>query len=578
MSAAHGGANAGGADDDDRPLSDAMSNDGDGSEVSFGGSDADAATGTNEQSSPPAPAARPTAAGGAAGAGRAGGDAGLASFRLGGNAAPATDRLQNLPHDQAHAVEDAAHFATPRDATVGRAVASSATASATTAGPTGAAGVVKNQPFDAAYEVPDDDAKPKPGGKADALAQSKRGELKNQPSDVFVDVEDDDETPAASGGGASPGQSPSAAASRPGASALPGKNPVAGVPGIARPLQNNPNDAAIDVASSASGASPAASPGGSTAGSPSASMVARQQQPTPQAKPAAAAAAGASATAAAAAAGGARVTGSLAGRPAESDDDDDEDEEDELTDDEDGEGDGSDAHRGGASPGTAGAAGTGNTPAYNPDEYASILPQVSQEIKDLFGFITSFQPHQIECPTKLRPFVPDFIPCIGDIDAFCKIPPPDGKPDNLGLVVLDEPTCPQSNATVVKNAVRSSLKISMGPPVVDSVEEAHTRPAVLDRWIADVKNVRKPQTNVSYSKPMPDITQLLQEWPAEFEAALSSSDLALPPPNIDLDIFQYVKLLCSLVDIPTHTNQIESLHLMFSLYLDFRQNQHFQHS
>jgi intraflagellar transport protein 46 len=296
------------------------------------------------------------------------------------------------------------------------------------------------------------------------------------------------------------------------------------------------------------------------------------------------AAANANANAGAGAGGGARVQGSLTKPAEESDDEDEELEEDE-------EDDGSELSSGGspqysAGGGSAGGGGSaagggganGNTPVYNPDDYAFILPKVSMEIRDLFGYITAFQPTVIECPTKLRPFVPDFIPCIGDIDAFCKIPPPDGKPDNLGLVVLDEPSCPQSNATVVKNAVRSSLKISIGPPVVDSVEEAHARGAVLDRWIADIKNIRKPQTNVNYSKPMPDITQLLQEWPPEFEAALSVSDLALPPPNIDLDIFQYVRMLCSLVDIPTHANLVESLHLMFSVYLDFRANQHFQHA
>jgi intraflagellar transport protein 46 len=66
-------------------------------------------------------------------------------------------------------------------------------------------------------------------------------------------------------------------------------------------------------------------------------------------------------------------------------------------------------------------------------------------------------------------------------------------------------------------------------------------------------------------------------WPQEVEDLLSG-DLQLPGSQIDLDMFQYVRVLCAILDIPTHTNLIESLHVMFTLYLEFRANQHFQHA
>lgn len=41
-----------------------------------------------------------------------------------------------------------------------------------------------------------------------------------------------------------------------------------------------------------------------------------------------------------------------------------------------------------------------------------------------------------EIDTKLRAFIPDYIPAIGEVDAFLKMPRPDGKPENLGLHIL----------------------------------------------------------------------------------------------------------------------------------------------
>ena len=57
--------------------------------------------------------------------------------------------------------------------------------------------------------------------------------------------------------------------------------------------------------------------------------------------------------------------------------------------------------------------------AYNPKDYEN-LP-VSAEIKELFAYITRFSPQIQELETKLKPFIPDYIPAVGDIDAFIKV-------------------------------------------------------------------------------------------------------------------------------------------------------------
>ena len=46
---------------------------------------------------------------------------------------------------------------------------------------------------------------------------------------------------------------------------------------------------------------------------------------------------------------------------------------------------------------------------------------MSAEMKDLFKHISRYTPQTVELDTKLKPFIPEFIPAIGDIDAFLKV-------------------------------------------------------------------------------------------------------------------------------------------------------------
>lgn len=215
---------------------------------------------------------------------------------------------------------------------------------------------------------------------------------------------------------------------------------------------------------------------------------------------------------------------------------------------------------------------------YNPAKYARVNASASRAMQDLFGFITRYEPFAAELPAKLRPFVPDYIPAIGDLDPFVKIPRPDHEQDGLGLYVVDEPTIPQSNPAVVLLELNATNAHGVAAEVVDSLENAANRPEVIDRWISDIKKVhyKKALPTVNYQRPMPDIETLMQVWPQQFEEMLNS-DVAFPPSHIDLDLDQYVRTLCAILDIPTYTSLIDSLHVMFTLYEEFRSNQHFQH-
>ena len=56
---------------------------------------------------------------------------------------------------------------------------------------------------------------------------------------------------------------------------------------------------------------------------------------------------------------------------------------------------------------------------YNPSDYEHLA--VSSEIKQIFSYITYYTPQIIDIEMKLKPFIPDYIPAVGDIDAFIKV-------------------------------------------------------------------------------------------------------------------------------------------------------------
>ncbi|KAJ3103651.1 Intraflagellar transport protein 46 [Phlyctochytrium bullatum] len=213
---------------------------------------------------------------------------------------------------------------------------------------------------------------------------------------------------------------------------------------------------------------------------------------------------------------------------------------------------------------------------------------ISEEMKELFQYINRYKPQEIDLEPMLKPFIPDYIPAIGDIDAFIKIPRPDQKPDTLGLTVLDEPAGKQSDPTVLDLHLRAvSKSIAPVPQVVRSLDSVslRTNPKPLENWIRNVKELHtaKPPPSVHYSRRMPDIEELMQAWPPEMEELLKTAEL--PSPELDMPLAQYVRLVSAILDIPapsttqsqnagakdgkkrSPTSNIEALHVLFTLYL-----------
>ncbi|RZF32127.1 hypothetical protein LSTR_LSTR003990 [Laodelphax striatellus] len=192
---------------------------------------------------------------------------------------------------------------------------------------------------------------------------------------------------------------------------------------------------------------------------------------------------------------------------------------------------------------------------YDPREYEHLA--VSSDVKDVFKFITCYTPQSVELEYKLKPFVPDFIPAVGDIDAFIKVSRPDSVVDDIGLRVLDEPCANQSEPAVLYLQLRAGTKQTSAKPcrsafininlkswVVKKVEDAEKNPKAIDRWIRDISELHKskPAPNVHYTKPMPDVDNLMQEWPSDFEERLNQ--IGLPIGDLDCDLLTYVDIVC----------------------------------
>lgn len=214
---------------------------------------------------------------------------------------------------------------------------------------------------------------------------------------------------------------------------------------------------------------------------------------------------------------------------------------------------------------------------YNSKDYAYLQGQVSNEVSELFESIDRYKAHDIELESTLKCFIPEYIPAIGEMDAFLKMGRPDGKGDDLGLRAIDEPSATQSDSTVLELQLRAiSKRQAAGDVAVRSIENAAKNPSEINKWITSINELHrsKPPPQVHYRKSMPDIEQLMDVWPEEFEEALNK--MALPHVDLDMPLEEYAKIICALVDIPVYEGAlVESLHVLFTLYLEFKNNQHF---
>ena len=148
---------------------------------------------------------------------------------------------------------------------------------------------------------------------------------------------------------------------------------------------------------------------------------------------------------------------------------------------------------------------------YDPREFDHL--NVNQEISSIFSYIQKYKAQTIILDYKLKPFIPDYIPAVGDIDAFLKVTTPDESKEKLGLIVLDEPQAGQSDPNVLDLQLRALTKHSAGKTSRSKkVTGGEVAGREVEKWIHDISDLHrsKPPPSVNYRHPMPDIDKLMQ--------------------------------------------------------------------
>jgi len=214
--------------------------------------------------------------------------------------------------------------------------------------------------------------------------------------------------------------------------------------------------------------------------------------------------------------------------------------------------------------------------------------------------VDAYTPTHTRHATPLKPFVPAFIPAVGEIDAFVKPPRPDGADDGLGARVLDEPgakqTDPAAFALRLRHAARLRGEVSRAPTRdggdvgndgVASVAFPERDPARLTSWIETVGGLHASGTGVAgsppcgvasaavpsvrYSRNMPDVESLMQAWDGDTEEVLRGLS-RLPDASTPMPLRKRAELACATLGVPVYENLVESTHVVFSTYLAFKNN------
>lgn len=102
---------------------------------------------------------------------------------------------------------------------------------------------------------------------------------------------------------------------------------------------------------------------------------------------------------------------------------------------------------------------------------------------------------------------------MGEVDAFLKIPRPDGEMEKLGLGILDEPKLNQSKRAVLDLMLAEHGKVHRKDyKEVHAIENAHKNPREIQNWVNNVGKIisNRHAATVQYSSRMPHIDSLMQ--------------------------------------------------------------------
>ncbi|XP_034474007.1 intraflagellar transport protein 46 homolog [Drosophila innubila] len=222
-----------------------------------------------------------------------------------------------------------------------------------------------------------------------------------------------------------------------------------------------------------------------------------------------------------------------------------------------------------------------------PDKWEQLPLQ--PDLKEIFPYILKYTPQTIETPYHLQPFIPEFVPAVGDVDAMLKVQAPallqpqrqrelDEHLQRLGLMVLDEPSGSQSEPSLLNMKLRSVLSGSRGRNPRNASYSATLVPTArsakdIERWIGEVEQVHMTQSMYD-AQPRKDIDALLEDWPRSFadtatKDALDEAYRSCLQQQISLS--DYVRVLCERFNVEgpleTQSDYIHNVQTLFALYL-----------
>ncbi|KAE9526706.1 hypothetical protein AGLY_013354 [Aphis glycines] len=187
-----------------------------------------------------------------------------------------------------------------------------------------------------------------------------------------------------------------------------------------------------------------------------------------------------------------------------------------------------------------------------------------------------YYPQKTKLEFKLQPFIPDYLPAVGDADAFIKVIAPDPSIQaGLGLEYLDEPCLNQSDPCLLNLQLRASSSSSSKSLVVKKLESAEKNPKVIDQWIRDINELNRGKTSTFFysncivhtdflrvNRKMPDVETIMEPWMGGSDQ--KNKDM---PDFENADLLTLIDEVCDYFEIPKTDTKIESLHLLFSVYL-----------
>ncbi|RZC39347.1 intraflagellar transport protein 46 -like, partial [Asbolus verrucosus] len=129
---------------------------------------------------------------------------------------------------------------------------------------------------------------------------------------------------------------------------------------------------------------------------------------------------------------------------------------------------------------------------------------VNSETREVFQYITKYIPQTMNLDHRFKPFVPEFLPAVGDIDAFLKVIPPSATvagenfaaDQQLGLVVLDEPAANQSDSALLHLQLRAESVNTThdSDVVVKKLDNVEKNTKIIDKWIKDISALHKSKS------------------------------------------------------------------------------------